>query len=101
MIIDVQSPRVSDMFREGGQEDTETVKKRILSRNLHTSLELDQPCKDLLHTAVDRLGLNVKTVSSIVRVSRTIANLDYSEHIKAHHIAEAIQYRASQNVIGG
>ena len=99
ILIDVRSPRVSDMFREGVQEDTKTVKERLLLRDLHTSLELDQPCKELIRTAVDRLGLNVKSVSCIVRVSRTIANLDYSKNIRAHHIAEAIQYRASQYAV--
>jgi magnesium chelatase family protein len=61
----------------------------------YTSLDLDEPSQSLLDSAVERLGISVKIYETIKQVARTIANLDSSIPIKAQHIAEAIQYRAS------
>ncbi len=55
---------------------------------------LDAVSQNLLNTAMKRLGLSARAYERIIRVARTIADLDKSDSIKSEHIAEAIQFRS-------
>ncbi len=55
--------------------------------------ELDAPGNNLLKNAMNKLSLSARAYDRIIKVGRTIADMDGSENIRSEHIAEAIQYR--------
>ena len=64
------------------------------TKALNRFCALDADCEALMHRAFDSMGLTARSYDRILRVARTIADLDGSEGIGAAHIAEAIQYRS-------
>ena len=55
---------------------------------------LDNECKTILNAAFNSFGLSARAYSRILKVARTIADLDNSANIKVYHLTEAIQYRS-------
>lgn len=56
--------------------------------------KINQAGKILLKTAMEKLGLSARAYDRILKVSRTIADLENSDEVKVEHLAEAIQYRS-------
>ena len=66
---------------------------RMGPKQIKTHCLIGDDSKSLLRSAMDRLGFSARAYDKILKVSRTIADLEKSENIEKKHIAEAIQYR--------
>ncbi len=67
-------------------------------RELRDYTKLDGGCRELIRGAYQRLGLTARGYDRILRVARTIADLDGAENIAVHHLAEALQYRPPEHL---
>jgi len=67
---------------------------QIGSKQLREVCKIDDAGNQLLKTAMEKLGLSARAYDRILKVARTIADLDESEKIETNHLAEAIQYRS-------
>ncbi|MDY7035243.1 MAG: YifB family Mg chelatase-like AAA ATPase [Thermodesulfobacteriota bacterium] len=63
------------------------------SRQIKKFCVVDHASNDLLEKAMDKFGLSARAHSRILKIARTIADLEGGENIRSHHVAEAIQYR--------
>jgi magnesium chelatase family protein len=66
---------------------------QMKTRHIKKYCRLDQDAQSLLDTAMQKLGLSARAYTRILKLSRTIADLEVSEDIQSHHVSEAIQYR--------
>jgi magnesium chelatase family protein len=64
------------------------------ARELRLFCQIEAGGERLLELAINRLGLSARAYTRILKVARTIADLDASVPIEAHHVSEAIQYRS-------
>lgn len=87
---------------EGARRDQEKRYRRfpgvhcnaqIGSRLVNTHCKLDDSGRRLLKSAIERFGLSARAYTRILKVARTIADLDHIEDIDARHVSEAVQYR--------
>jgi magnesium chelatase family protein len=67
---------------------------RMGPRELKQFCKLDENCHQLLQMAMTQLNFSARAYDRILKVARTIADLDHSEPIQSHHVSEAIQYRS-------
>jgi magnesium chelatase family protein len=67
---------------------------QMSSKMIRTYCEIDAAGKTLLKKAMEKLGLSARAYDRILKVARTIADLEGTENIQSYHLAEAIQYRS-------
>ena len=67
---------------------------QMTEKMLHQFAEPDAASMEMLRMAMERLKLSARAYSRILKVARTIADLEGSDTIQSHHIAEAIGYRS-------
>ncbi|MEK7332239.1 MAG: ATP-binding protein, partial [Nitrospirota bacterium] len=82
---DIQLERFkSDKIYSNGQMKTRHIKKYC---------KLKPDALSLLENAMQKLGLSARAYTRILKLSRTIADLEASDELQSHHVSEAIQYR--------
>ena len=112
--IEVPQVEYEQLSSKSGEEKSAEIAKRVIrarefqrdrfgdtcrnNANMTPALlekycALDPKANELMHKAFDRLGLSARGHDRLLKVARTIADLDASEIIKPDHIAEAVQYR--------
>ena len=113
--VNVPSVEYEDMRRKSKPESSAQVKERVdAARAIQSKrfegtgipcnaqmtppmvgrfCELDSRCDALMKAAFERMGLTARSHDRVLRVARTIADLDGAEHIGVEHLSEAIQYR--------
>jgi len=66
---------------------------KMSSRHIRTHCKIDDSSRRLLESAIDKLGLSARAFNRVLKIARTIADLEVSQDIQVDHISEAIQYR--------
>jgi len=115
--IHIEVPRVEfeKLSKEKEEESSENIRKRVekarkiqtkrfknlpaktnsemKNKEIKTFCQVDTEGKALLEQAMSSLHLSARSYHRILKLSRTIADLEEAPNIKAHHLAEALQYR--------
>ena len=87
--------------KERYKKDGVYFNAHLESRDLEKHCILDKESEELLKLAILELGISARAYDKILRVGRTIADLDGKETIEAHHISEAISYRSLDRNLWG
>lgn len=70
-----------------------TLNSKISGKTLEKYTEIDQDCQNILKKSVEKMSTSMRGITRILRVARTIADLEESPKIQQHHLLEAISYR--------
>jgi magnesium chelatase family protein len=82
--------RQRDRLKDSGVHSN----SRMSKKQIDSFCALDSAASALLHTAMERMQLSARAFDKILKIGRTIADLEGVENIKDTHLAEAIQYRS-------
>jgi magnesium chelatase family protein len=74
-------------------EDGVYCNAAMATRHVHRFCQIDNAATDLISKAITRLGLSARAHDRVLKVARTIADLEGAPDIQTQHIAEAISYR--------
>jgi magnesium chelatase family protein len=116
MHIQVPAVKYKELAHDEQSESSSTIRERIIAarsiqfkrlepfglycnsqmtpRTLRRFCKPDAGSEKIIENAITRLGLSARAYDRILRVSRTIADLEGRESIQADHVSEAIQYRS-------
>jgi len=72
---------------------------RLTEKQIRDFCSIDDECHQLIEMAVEKLGFSARGVNRILKVARTIADMEPSESIRPSHVAEAIQYRSLDRML--
>ena len=90
----IQTERFSSLsLGEGGGRGRIHCNAQMSERMVHQFAEPDAASLDMLRMAMERLKLSARAYSRILKVARTIADLERCEQVQNQHVAEAIGYR--------
>jgi len=114
--VEVAPVDFDEMNAERGGESSATVRERVVraraqqenrfdesgphcnaqmgAQGVQAHCDLNEAGTNLLRTATDRLGLSARGYTRILKVARTVADLEESSQICPNHVSEAIQYRS-------
>lgn len=93
---DAARAQVTAARTQQSQRFTDTgisINAEMSSRDIDACISLTPAVQTLLRTSAERLGLSPRSYHRLIKVSRTIADLEQSEHIEEKHVLEALQYR--------
>ncbi|WP_437192615.1 YifB family Mg chelatase-like AAA ATPase [Planctomicrobium sp. SH527] len=83
-----------EIQRERFAKEPVSLNGTMSPRQIRTYCKLNKEAESLLKAAMEDMGLSARAHDKILRVSRTIADLDGADSIEVHHLTEAINYRA-------
>jgi magnesium chelatase family protein len=114
--VEVAPVDFEEMSAERGGESSSTVRERVVearsrqetrfgddgphcnahmgTQDVQAHCDIDEAGTNLLRTATDRLGLSARGYTRILKVARTVADLEGTSQIRPEHVSEAVQYRS-------
>jgi magnesium chelatase family protein len=114
--IDMPAVRFQELRQEAGGESSDAIRARVIktrerqlerfqgekiycnaqmsSRQIRKYCDIPPDCERVLESAMNRLGLSARAHDRILKVARTIADLEAEDNIGNGHLSEAIQYRS-------
>ncbi len=106
-LVDLPSGESSETIRKRVQKARDRQHKRLAKLNLVSNAEmstkqvkdicaLDSETKKLIASAINKFQISARGYVRILKVARTIADLEGSSELKPNHVAEAIQYRVKE-----
>lgn len=115
MNIDVPPLRYREIAQMESAESSAVVRERVVAarkrqqqrlgaarsnalmtpQELKKHCPLDHDCREVLRRAIDEMGVSARAYDRLVRLARTIADLEHCESIQSHHLMEAVSYKQS------
>lgn len=80
-------------FKFQKQRNQTSFNSRLIGDEMREFCKINDECTSILNKAIDRFGISIRQRDKILRVSRTIADLEGSNNIKKEHLLESLSYR--------